>query len=121
MSYLRISIGASDLDEYPFSYNDLPEGEIDTAMEKFDLGPDKQELIPVLKEILAIYPALKIMASPWSPPKWMKTNNDSRGGSLKPEYYEAYAKYFVRYIREMQKLGIRIDAITVQKRAPAPR
>jgi glucosylceramidase len=114
VNYLRISIGASDLNAYPFSYNDLPEGEIDTAMEKFDLGPDKTELIPVLKEILAIYPALKIMASPWSPPKWMKTNNDSRGGSLKPEYYEAYAKYFLRYIREMQKLGIRIDAITVQ-------
>ncbi len=113
-SYLRLSIGASDLNERVFSYNDLPEGQTDTAMLKFDLGPDRLDVIPVLKEILAINPAIKIMGSPWSPPTWMKTNNDARGGSLKPEYYAAYAKYFVRYIQDMRKEGIRIDAITVQ-------
>jgi glucosylceramidase len=113
-SYLRLSIGASDLNEKVFSYNDLRQGETDTAMIRFDLGPDKNDVIPVLKEILAINPSIKIMGSPWSPPVWMKTNNDTRGGSLKPEYYNAYAKYFVRYIEEMKKNGIRIDAVTVQ-------
>ena len=54
------------------------------------------------------------MGSPWSPPTWMKTNNNSIGGSLKPECYGAYAKYFVKYIQAMQAEGIRIDAITVQ-------
>ena len=54
------------------------------------------------------------MASPWSPPTWMKTNKASKGGSLKPEYYDAYAKYFVKYVQEMQKEGVTIDAITVQ-------
>lgn len=54
------------------------------------------------------------MGSPWSPPTWMKTNNNSKGGSLKPEYYDAYALYFVKYIKEMAAEGIRIDAITVQ-------
>ncbi len=54
------------------------------------------------------------MGSPWSPPVWMKTNNDTRGGSLKPEYYSAYARYFVKYIQAMKAEGIRIDAITVQ-------
>ncbi|GGG76863.1 glucosylceramidase [Parapedobacter pyrenivorans] len=114
ISYLRVSIGASDLNAYPFSYNDLPDGETDPGMEKFDLGPDREDVIPILKEILSINPNLLIMGSPWSPPKWMKTNHDTRGGSLKPEYYPAYAKYFVKYIQQMQAEGIRIDAITVQ-------
>jgi glucosylceramidase len=114
ISYLRISLGASDLDAEVFSYNDLPEGETDVNMERFSLDPDRKFLIPVLKEILTINPEIKIMASPWSPPTWMKTNNSSKGGSLKPEYYDAYAKYFVKYVQEMQKEGITIDAITVQ-------
>ncbi|MES1160782.1 MAG: glycoside hydrolase family 30 beta sandwich domain-containing protein [Bacteroidota bacterium] len=113
-SYLRVSIGASDLNDHVFSYDDLPAGQTDTALVHFDLGPDKTEVIPVLKEILRINPAIKILGSPWSPPKWMKTNQDSRGGSLKPEYYGVYARYFVRYIKAMQQAGIRIDAITVQ-------
>ena len=114
ISYLRLSIGASDLNEFVFSYNDLPEGETDPDMEKFDLGPDRDDVIPILKEILAINPDILIMGSPWSPPTWMKTNNDTRGGSLKPEHYTAYANYFVKYIQQMQDEGIRIDAITIQ-------
>ncbi|MDH7461889.1 glycoside hydrolase family 30 beta sandwich domain-containing protein [Chitinophagaceae bacterium 26-R-25] len=114
VSYLRLSIGASDLDAKVFSYNDLPAGETDTAMQKFSIAPDKQFLIPVLKEILAINPSIKILGSPWSPPTWMKTNNNSKGGSLKKEYYNAYSKYFVKYIHAMKAEGITIDAVTVQ-------
>ncbi len=114
VSYIRLSIGASDLNEKVFSYNDLPEGQTDLEQAKFDLGPDKADVIPVMKEILAINPKIKIMGSPWSPPLWMKTTYDARGGMLKPEYYGAYAKYFVRYVQDMQKAGIPIDAITVQ-------
>jgi glucosylceramidase len=114
ISYLRLSIGASDLNDQVFSYNDLPAGKTDTLMEKFSLKPDQADLIPVLKEILAINPDIKFLGSPWSPPAWMKTNNNSKGGSLKPEFYNAYARYFVKYIREMKREGIRIDAITTQ-------
>jgi glucosylceramidase len=114
ISYLRLSIGSSDLNEFVFSYDDLPSGETDSDLVKFNLGPDKTDVIPVMKEILAINPKIKILASPWSPPTWMKTNNDTRGGSLKPEYYNAYAKYFVKYIQAMKAEGIIIDAITVQ-------
>tara|TARA_R110002049_G_scaffold231291_1_gene403638 strand:- start:542 stop:1981 length:1440 start_codon:yes stop_codon:yes gene_type:complete len=114
VSYLRISIGASDLDAAPFSYNDLPAGETDVDMAKFSIAKDRENLIPVLKEILAINPNIKIMGSPWSAPTWMKTNNNSVGGSLKPGYYDAYAKYFVKYIQAMAAEGIAIDAITVQ-------
>ena len=114
VSYLRISIGASDLSDHVFSYDDLPPGQTDPMMEKFSLAADKVDLIPVLKEILAIYPSMKILGSPWSPPTWMKINGQSKGGSLKPTFYDAYARYFVKYIHGMQAEGIRIDAITIQ-------
>jgi glucosylceramidase len=114
MSYLRISIGASDLDERVFSYNDLPSGQTDTGLTTFSLDPDRTHLLPVLKEILAINPDIKILGSPWSAPLWMKSNNASVGGSLKVQYYAVYARYFVKYIQEMKKEGIRIDAITIQ-------
>ncbi len=71
-------------------------------------------MIPVLKQILAIKPDIKILGSPWSAPKWMKTNNNVRGGSLKKECYDVYALYFVKYIQAMKKEGIAIDAITIQ-------
>ncbi|SDM22551.1 glycoside hydrolase family 30 protein [Siphonobacter aquaeclarae] len=114
VSYIRLTIGASDLNEKVFSYDDLPKGETDFDLKKFDLGLDRQDVIPVMKEILAINPKIKILGSPWSPPVWMKDNGDTRGGSLKPECFDVYARYFVRYIQEMAKEGIRIDAITVQ-------
>ena len=114
VSYLRLSVGASDLNEAPFSYNDLPEGETDLELEKFSLANDTVHVIPVLKEILQIAPDIKIMGSPWSPPAWMKDNKDTRGGSLLREYYPVYAEYFVKYIEAMAAHGITIDAITVQ-------
>ena len=114
ISYLRISLGASDLDEKAFSYNDIPEGTKDLQLEKFSLEEDENDLIPILSEILAINPDIKIMASPWSPPAWMKTNGNTKGGSLEKEYFDLYANYFVKYIRAMADHGISIDAITVQ-------
>ena len=114
ISYLRISIGASDLDEFVFSYDDMPAGQTDVDLAYFNLSRDTIALIPVLKQILAINPNIKIMGSPWSAPTWMKDNDSSKGGSLEPKYYGAYAKYFVKYIQEMQARGIVIDAITPQ-------
>lgn len=115
ISYLRLSIGASDLDDRVFSYNDLPPGQTDPKLEKFSLEHDKRTgLIPILKKILAINPKIKIMGSPWSAPVWMKDNGDTRGGSLKKEWYGAYADYFVKYIQGMKAEGIEIDAVTIQ-------
>ena len=114
VSYLRVSIGASDLDDRVFSYDDLPAGQTDPELARFSLAPDQPHLLPVLREILAVNPAIKIMGSPWSPPTWMKTNGESKGGSLKPEFYDAYARYFVKYIQGMKEAGVRIDAVTVQ-------
>ena len=114
ISYLRISIGASDLNATVFSYNDLPTGQTDINLSNFSLSQDTVDLIPVLKEILTINPNIKIMGSPWSPPVWMKDNGNSIGGSLQPQYYDVYARYFVKYIQAMKSKGINIDAITPQ-------
>ena len=114
ISYLRISIGASDLSASVFSYNDMPAGQTDPTLANFSLSLDTVDLVPVLKQILTINPQIKIMGSPWSPPVWMKDNGSSVGGSLLPQYYAAYAQYFVKYIQAMAARGIKIDAITVQ-------
>jgi glucosylceramidase len=120
ISYLRVSIGASDLDEFVFSYDDLPKGKTDPTLSNFNLSYDTLHLIPILKEILSINPSIKLMGSPWSPPVWMKTNQDAKGGSLKSEFYEAYANYFVNYILAMAKEGISLDAITLQNEPENP-
>jgi len=114
ISYLRLSIGASDLNASVYSYDDLPAGQTDPSLSKFSLGQDTLDLIPLLKQILAINPAIKILGSPWSAPVWMKDNGASKGGSLLPQYYAAYANYLVKYIQEMKKKGITVDAITPQ-------
>jgi O-Glycosyl hydrolase len=114
VSYLRISIGASDLNSVVFSYDDMPAGQTDINLTNFSLTPDKTDLIPLLKEILLINPSIKILATPWSPPVWMKDNGSSVGGSLQTQYYNVYAQYFVKYIQQMKAEGITIDAITPQ-------
>lgn len=114
VSYIRVSIGASDMSVDTFTYNDLPAGQTDVEQAKFSISKDMGALVPVLKKIIAIQPNIKILGSPWSPPTWMKTNNNFKGGSLKPEYYQSYAKYFVKYIEAMKAQGITIDAITIQ-------
>jgi glucosylceramidase len=114
VNYLRISIGASDLNGTPFTYDDVPAGQTDVNLTQFSLNPDRNNLIPLLKEILAINPNIKILATPWSPPVWMKDNNNFVGGSLLPAYYPVYAQYFVKYIQQMKLEGITIDAITPQ-------
>jgi glucosylceramidase len=114
VNYIRISIGASDLDANVFSYYDLPKGTTDSLLLKFNLSEDTLHLIPILKKALAINPSLKIMASPWSPPIWMKSNGASMGGHLLKQYYATYAHYFVKYIKAMEQKGIPIASVTLQ-------
>jgi glucosylceramidase len=114
ISYLRVSIGASDLSTEVFSYDDMPAGQTDINLVNFSLSKDTVDMIPLLKEILLINPNIKILGSPWSPPVWMKDNGNSMGGGLLPQYYNVYAKYFVKYIQAMKAKGITIDAITPQ-------
>jgi glucosylceramidase len=114
VSYLRLSIGASDLSVSVFSYDDMLPGQTDTLLSNFGLGQDLTDLIPLLKQIVLINPSIKIIATPWSPPVWMKDNASSIGGNLQPAYYNVYAQYFVKYIQQMKAQGITIDAVTPQ-------
>jgi glucosylceramidase len=120
VSYLRISIGASDLNAEVFTYDDLPAGETDPKLSRFSLAKDA-EIISLLKEILAVNPRIKILGSPWTAPSWMKSNGSSKGGKLKPDCYEVYGQYITKYILAMKASGIIIDAITPQNEPLNPK
>lgn len=117
MSYVRISIGCSDFSLSEYTLWDTP------GKQNFGLqAEEKNYVIPILKEILAINPKLKIMGSPWTAPRWMKVNNLTdlaphnswTSGQLNPSYYQDYGWYFVQWIKAMQNEGINISSITIQ-------
>jgi len=114
INYIRMSIGASDFSTSPYSYDDVPAGQRDDSLKHFSIEHDEKELVPVLKQVVAINPGIHIMGSPWSAPGWMKTSGKLEGGSLRPDAYEVYARYFVKYIRAFGEEGIKITALTVQ-------
>ena len=112
MTYIRLAIGASDFVQGPqFSYDDMFG---DTDLSEFSLDPDREDIIPIIQDALALNPDIQIVASPWSAPGWMKTSGSMIGGELKTQYYTTYADYFVRYITEYLLEGITIDAVTIQ-------
>lgn len=138
-SVIRIPLGSCEPSSQPYyTYDDVPFGEHDNTLSRFSLGEgepgapdatkDKKYIIPVVQEILRINPAVKIIASPWSAPAWMKnTGHLCQGGRLRfgewtgngfdpmrDSFEGCYARYFVRYVEEMAKLGIPIWAVTVQ-------
>ncbi|HUA99230.1 MAG TPA: glycoside hydrolase family 30 beta sandwich domain-containing protein [Terracidiphilus sp.] len=121
VSYIRVSIGSSDMNDHAYTYDDMPAGQADPDLSHFSLAPDEATVIPVLKEILAIDPHIRILGSPWSAPGWMKTNDALKAGHLKPEYYGAYARYLVKYIQDMKAEGISITAITVENEPLNPK
>jgi len=117
-SFVRITIGASDLSASDFTYDDMPAGQTDVNLTHFSIAPEMTDLVPVLKKIIAVNPSIKILATPWTAPVWMKSGAGGNGGftagSLNTAYYDAYARYFVKYIEAMQAQGINIYAITPQ-------
>ena len=101
LSLLRQPMGASDLARTQYSYDDLPAGSTDYGMRHFSVEHDRQQILPLLRQALALNPALKVIATPWSPPAWMKTSASLIGGRLidDPRIYDAYAQYFVKFIQ----------------------
>lgn len=114
ISYLRLTMGASDFSLSDFTYNDIPAGTTDLNLDNFSLSQDLQDVVPVLQEIIKISPGIKLMGTPWSPPAWMKTNGNLKGGKLKTDCYPVYASYFVKYIKAMKDKGITISSVTPQ-------
>lgn len=117
MSMLRQPIGASDFVDGPhYTYNDLPAGQTDLSQSRFSIAHDEARILPLLRQALQLNPQLKIMASPWSVPAWMKTNNSLVGGRVKddPAYFRSYALYLLKFVQAYEAAGVPIYALTIQ-------
>jgi glucosylceramidase len=114
MNMTRLTIGASDFSLKPYSLDDLPVGQTDPSLAHFNVTPNLRDVIPTVQEALAINPQLRIIASPWSAPAWMKTSASLIGGELLEPYESAYADYLVKYVDTYRNYGIPIFALTVQ-------
>ncbi len=114
LAILRQPMGSSDFSLADFSYDDMPPGESDPELKHFTIDRDRQYILPVLREALAVNPQLKIIASPWSPPGWMKTSGSMIGGTLLPSAFAPLARYFVRFVQSYEAAGVPIFAVTPQ-------
>jgi len=114
LSFTRLTMGASDFSLHQYSYDDMPAGQTDSMLAHFSIDSNRAYVLPVVKRALVINPQLKIMASPWSPPGWMKTSGSLIQGTLRPEAYGPLAEYFGRYIEAYRAEGVPVYAITVQ-------
>jgi glucosylceramidase len=115
ISAMRIPMGASDFaNGAHYTYDDMPAGQADPDLAHFSIEHDRAYIIPALQEALQINPDLILMASPWSPPAWMKDSDSLTKGTLLSEYYNAWAQYFVKFVQAYQAEGLPIYAITLQ-------
>lgn len=115
MNLMRVCMGTSDFaGEDWYSYSEPGAGRTDPELKGFSIERDRAYVLPMIRRAKELNPGLRFFASPWSPPGWMKTTGNMIGGELKPEYYGAYAQYFVRFIQAYAAEGIRIEAVTVQ-------
>lgn len=118
LSFLRVPIGASDFTVAgrPYSYDEMPAGESDPTLAHFSIAHDQPYLMPLLRQAVELNPQLQLLASPWTAPSWMKSNdalNDiDAKGALLPSAYGPYAQYFVRFIEAYAREGVRIGAVT---------
>ncbi len=126
LNFIRVPIGASDytVGGTPYSYDDLPAGQSDPTLANFSIAHDEPYIIPSLLQALRVNPSTQILASPWSPPAWMKANdafnNIDLSGALLPAYYEPFAEYLVKFIEAYRAQGIPISAITPENEPNAP-
>jgi len=114
LSFTRLTIGASDFSPTHYTFDDMPPGQRDSSLLRFSIEPDRAHRLPVLRRALAINPDLKVMASPWSAPAWMKTTDKLIGGTLRPDAFGPFAEYLARYVDAYAVEGVPIFALTVQ-------
>jgi glucosylceramidase len=112
-AYGRLPIGASD---YAMSRYTLDETANDYTMDKFSIDRDKEKLIPYIKAAVAVKPGIHLWASPWTPPAWMKDNNDTDSGNMKDDdkVLDAFALYLAKFVEEYAKVDLKIEAIHPQ-------
>jgi glucosylceramidase len=114
ISFLRNPIGASDIARYSYTFDDVPAGQTDPNLTKFSIAHDQTDVLPLTKQALQLNPQIKVMASPWSAPPWMKDNDSYLLGWVESQFYPAYAQYFVKYVQAYQAAGVPINYLSVQ-------
>ena len=114
LSFMRIPMGASDIARTRYSYDDRPAGRTDPTLAHFSIAHDERDLMPLIRDSLALNPRMRLMANPWSPPGWMKSSGSMLGGTLLPQWYGAFAHYFVRFLEAYRRAGIPIAYISLQ-------
>ncbi len=114
INVLRVVIGASDFAKTPYTYDDLRRGATDPRLAHFSVAHDTAVILPLLRQALEIDPRLMIVASPWTAPAWMKTNDSLDGGTLARADYGTYARYLVRFLRAYAAAGVSVAAISAQ-------
>ncbi len=114
LNMTRLTIGASDFSLQHYTLDDLRPGQIDPALEHFNVASNLGDVIPTVREAMAFNPDLHVIASPWSAPAWMKTSANLIGGELLPQFESTYADYLVRYVDTFRRYGIPIFALTLQ-------
>jgi glucosylceramidase len=114
LDFLRQPIGGSDLALNEYTYDDVPSGQSDPNLNNFSISHDTAYIVPLLQQALQLNPNLKIMATPWTAPAWMKSNDSLEQGSLNASDFQVYAQYFVKFIQAYQAQGIPIYAVTPQ-------
>ena len=111
LNVCRTCIGSSDYSTHVYNYD---EGEPDPELTRFSIEPDKQYILPILREARKANPDLFVFSSPWSPPGWMKSGGSMLGGSMRRRYLPLYAQYFLKFLSAYQKEGVAIQAVTPQ-------
>ncbi len=114
LNLLRQPMGSSDFAREDYTYDDMPPGQSDPELRHFSIEKDQRYIIPVLRAALAINPQIKILATPWSPPAWMKSNDSLVLGELRPENYVTIANYFVKFVKAYEHAGVPIFGVTMQ-------
>lgn len=111
LSVCRLCIGSSDYARTMYSYD---EGDPDPDLSRFSIAHDREYILPILRRAREINKNLFLLASPWSPPGWMKDNNSMLGGTLRKRYLASYANYIVKFLQAYEAEGVAIDAVTPQ-------
>jgi glucosylceramidase len=118
ISFVRQPIGSSDFTAASehWTYDDVPAGETDFALRHFSIARDQAQVLPLLRQARQLNPRLSVMATPWSPPAWMKTGDSLIGGRLQddPAVYRAYARYLVKFVQAYARAGVPVDYLSVQ-------
>lgn len=118
VSFLRQPVGSSDFTASAthYTYDDMPAGQTDFALRHFSVAHDQRQILPLLRQAKQLNPRLSVMATPWSPPAWMKDSDSLVGGHLKndPKIYDAYARYLVKFVQAYAAAGVPVDYLSVQ-------